>query len=835
MERSLTRDLAFGFRTLGKTPAFTLTAIVTIGLGIGATTAIFSVVNAVLLKPLPYADAGSLVFIQGDLTARNLNDFPMAPGDYPDLVSQGTMFQDIGGLFTNRITMEFDEGEPERIPAAFVTTNALGIMGARAQLGRLFIEADGTPLPPPPQNAQGAQGAQAAPQQPPPPPQIGVISHGFWQRRFGGDPAVLGRIIRFGGGGTMEIVGVLAPDVELLWPPRLNIERRPDVYGALRVDFANASRINVFLRVIGRLKPGVSVAQAQGQVDGIVADLRERFPIKNTAGLKWRVEPMHDYIVADVRREVLALMGAVVFVLLIACANVANLLLVRASSRERELVVRAALGASRGDLIRQMLAESLVIAGGGFIVGISLAVAGTGLLRRLAPRSLPRVDLAGVDVTVFLFTAVAALAAAMIIGLIPALRASRPDAGAALRSASRVGNLAAGRRLRNGVVIAEVALSFVLLVGSGLMIRSFVALMRVDPGFNPEGVLTMQVQPNNLNTPEARRGFIRDVTDRLSALPGVTGVTAAFPLPLENQQSNARWGPLDAATDPTKFQQADVRAVQPGFFDVMQTRLIEGRTFDESDNAPDRMGIVIDQVLANKAFPGRSAVGQQLLVRVRGNEPERLDVIGVVEHQRHAQLASDGRETIYVVDGFFGFAATSRWIIRTNGDPMNVAAAARGEVARYAPRLPITDVRPMQALVDDAMAPTKFALMLIGIFAVVAAVLAAVGLYGVLATAVRQRTAEIGIRMTFGAPRSDIFKLIIGQGLLLSGAGIAAGVVAAIVLTRVMTTLLVGVKPTDPMTFVSIIVAFMAVAALAAWLPARRAARLDPAVALRDE
>lgn len=829
MPQPFSRDLAFAARTLRKSPAFAATAVLTIALGIGATTAIFSVVNAVLLRPLPYPDAGRLVYIQGDLTARNVRDFPMPPGDYPDLRDQGTLFESVASANTFRASFGDDAGAPERIRVAQVTPNLFPLLGARAVVGRGFIEADGTPLPPPPQAAPGAPAPQVTP-----PPATAVISHAFWQRRFGGEKAIVGKLVRLGGG-SAEIIGVLAPDFELLYPPDLGVERRPEMYLALRIDFAQASRINVFMRPIALLKPGVTVPQAQAQVDAIVNGLRQRFPIKETAGLKWRVEPMHQYLVAEVQAGVWALMGAVVFVLLIACANVANLLLVRAATRERELVVRSALGATRRDLVQELLAETVLMAGGGAALGIGLAFAGLVLLRAIAPVSLPRVDLITIDLPVLAFTVVAALLSAVAFGLIPALRASRQDAGAALRSSSRTTGLAGGRKLRSAVVVAEVALSFVLLVGSGLMIRSFIALNRTDPGFDPSGVLTFVAQPVGIQQAEARAAWIRELRTRLAALPGVRSVSGAAPLPLDGGVANARWGTAEAQTDPSKFQQANVHTVQPGYFAAMRTTVVEGRVFEESDNARDRPVIVIDRVMAQKAFSGRPAVGQRLFVRIRSNEPEWLDVIGVVEQQRHASLASQGREAIFVADGFFGHGVATRWIVRTAGDPNALAAAVRGEVARFAPTSPVAELQPYEAFIGQATAATRFALVLLGVFAGIALVLAAVGLYGVLATAVRQRTAEIGVRMTFGAAPSSIFGLVIGQGLRLSALGIAGGVVAALLLTRLMRSLLVGVQPTDPVTFVAIALVFLVVAAAACWVPARRAAALDPNVALRDE
>src|SRR5688572_1855212 len=447
---TLLDDVRYSARTLRKSPAFTLTAVLTVALGIGACTEIFSVVNAVLLRSLPYAQPERLAFVQSDLTARDVNDYPMAAGDLPDLRAGITAFQDAASVITNRTVYTSDTGDPEYVVSANVTTNFFRTMGARFLRGRDFVDEDGTPVPPPPQVAPGAP---PQPNAAPPvlPPFITIISHGFWQRRFGGDPAVIGQTFRLGQT-TGEIVGVLAPEFELLWPKASLIEPRPDIYLASRQDFANAPRGSVSLRVIGRLKPGATVAQAQEQANRVVADLRERFPVKEAAGLRWRIEPMHAYSVARVRPLLMALMGAVTFVLLIACANVANLLLVRGSQRERELTVRAALGSGRWPLMRQTLVESLVLSSWGAILGLGLAWVGTRALIRFGPEDLPRLDSVNLDGTVFGFTLLATVISGLAFGLIPALRASRVNVADTLRSSGRSAALAGlGRWLRQGV------------------------------------------------------------------------------------------------------------------------------------------------------------------------------------------------------------------------------------------------------------------------------------------------------------------------------------------------------------------------------------------------
>jgi putative ABC transport system permease protein len=832
------RDLTFALRTLKRQPAFALTAVLTIGLGIGATTAIFSVVNAVLLRPLPYHEAARLGTVWSDLRNRDVVDFPLPPGDFHDMRTTLTQFDSLVGVNTFRPTIGGDgQGDSEQVVGAGVTPNIFDALGHRIQVGRGFVEADGTPQPPPPPTPARPPGAAPAAAAAPPPPQlptIAVLSYEFWQRRYGGNDSIVGRSIEFGNG-RADIVGVLAPGFELLFPPGTNVEARPDIFVANRVNYETGSRNNVFLRVIAKLKPGVSFKQAQDELDRLSADLRGRFPIKQTSNMNLRIEPMHEDLVADVRPQLVALMGAVVFVLLIACANVANLLLVRASARERELAVRAAVGGSRWRLVRQLVAESLVLATIGGLVGLWFAQFGLDALIQLAPEALPRATSVSLDRTVLAFAAAAALVAALIFGVAPAWKASRPDVIDVLRSSGRLVGGSSGRWLRDGAVVAEVALAFVLLVGSGLMIRTFIALQNTNPGFDPDGVLTFIIQNNRAQGVEGRRTFQRTTLERLKALPGVTGATSAGPIPLDGGNSLARYGPLDAAADPTRFQQAISHFVQPGYFEMTRTPMLAGRAFAEADNRPEARVIIIDDILAARLFPDGNAVGQRMLARVTTNEPETFEVIGVSKHQRHTTMMNEGREGMYFTDGYANFGAAFRWAVRTSGDPNAMVATVRNAMAQQDPRLLLTELKPWQAYVDEAIAPTRFALILIAVFAGVAAVLAMIGLYGVLATTVRQRTTEIGVRMAFGATRSSILSLVIGQGMRLSLAGIVLGVVAAAAMTRIMATLLVGVTATDPATYATMAVLFAMVAAFAAWVPARRAAAMNPNVALRDE
>jgi predicted permease len=827
---SLRRDVGFAIRTLVKSPVFSLTSLVTIALGIGATTAIFSVINTVLLQPLPYDNRERLAYVTGDLTARNVIDFPMAPADFADLISTVKAFDEVAGLTTFQQAMIDDRGEGRMIRMSGVTPNIFRTLGTRVALGRDFVAEDGLPIGPPPGQAPPVAGAPP----PPPPPATTIISHEFWQQQFGGDTSIIGRSFPIGNQ-QAQVVGILEPSVELLWFEGSNIERRPEVYVTLRQNFAEGSRTNVFIRAIARLRAGETMASAQREVDALVKDLRTRFPIKETAGVAWRVEPMHQYLVANTKQSLWTLMGAVVFVLLIACANVANLLLVRTSQRERELAVRSALGGNRNALLRQMMIESFVLAGIGATLGAGLAWAGIKLLVAVGPANLPRLDQVSIDPMVLGFTALAAVLSALVFGIVPAVRASRVDVADLLRTGGRNSSLSgAGKWLRNSVVTAEVALAFVLLVGSGLMIRSFVELQSADPGYDATGVLTFALANVNEPTPEGRQSLSRVIDERLSAIPGVTAVAAANPLPLDGQASNVRWGTEAALTNPALYQQADFRAVTPDYFGTMETALIDGRLFDEGDNVPGLNRAIIDQVFAAKAFPGEKAVGKRFLARTGGPEPDWFEVIGVVRHQRSVSLAADGRETMYVPNAFIGFFANN-WVIRTTGNAASKMPSVRAAIRDINPRYVVNNLREFEVLVDQAQAPTRFALICIGAFAVVAAVLAGIGLYGVLSTLVRQRTAEIGVRMAFGASNASILTMVARQGLTLSVIGIGVGLLAAFAVTRVMSNMLVGVSPTDPITFAAISLFFLAVTALACWIPARRAARLDPVVALRDE
>jgi putative ABC transport system permease protein len=828
------KDISYAFRTLRKSPIFTVTAVVTIALAVGASTAIFSVTNGVLLRKLPYKDPDRLVLACNDLQRRSVKDFPHSDADFLDLRNGAkNNFEDFAAVNTFRGTLPGRDGTPERVRMAVVSTNFFQMMGAAIVAGRDFQDSDGTPQPtPPPAPPAGAPAAPPPARQ----PTMAILSDQYFQQRFGGDRSVIGKPLPVSAsfGPAPIVVGVLAPDFELLFPPQANMEQFPSLWLAGRIRYDVANRNNVQWRVIGRLKPGINLNQAQAEAETVAEKIRQENTIARTAGQYFRLEPMKQHLVNEVRPTILALMGAVIFLLLIACANVANLMLVRTSSRERELAVRAALGAGWWPLVRQTLAEALVIAAVGTAIGVALAKLGIHQLLVIAPANLPRLNAIQIDLQVLAFSALAGLTCVVIFGIIPALRTARPNLMDVLRSGGRSGALGAAG-LRNAVVVAEVALAFVLLIGSGLMFRTFLAIQRVNLGFDPRGLLTFQLLGDFGETRQERETFKRQVHEQLGAIPGVRSTTASFPLPLAGGFSPVRWGGREALEDPTKFQAADLQIVLPGYFESMGTRLIAGRTFAEEDNTPDRKVLIVDQTLAAKAFPNESAVGKQILFRVRTPEAQWGEIIGVVAHQRNTSLIEPGREQLYVTDGYMGHGRASWWVLRTDGDAAGLGSSVREVIRRAGSDLLISQMQPMDQLVIAAQAQTRFSLLLIGVFGSIAALLAGVGLYGVLATVVRQRTAEIGLRMALGAAPSRIFRLMVGKGLWLSVLGIVIGLVAAFGLTRVLATMLVDVKPTDPVTFISVAVLFLIIAVLASWLPALRAARLDPTEALRNE
>ena len=818
------RDFVYAARTLRSSRVFTATAIITLALGVGASTAIFSVANAVLIRPLPYKDPGRLVYACDDLLKRNVYDHFWSTPDYMDLREHDASLEDVAAVRTDRGNIQQDDGTPQDVAFATASSNVFRVLGVHIAMGRDFIASDSQPQP------LGPNGAPLPPDQRL--PTYAIASHEYFQRRFGGDPARLNQPIVKNG---PILVGVLEPGVELLFRPDKNIEQKPDLWFAARMDY-NTPRTGLAWHLIGRLRPGATLQRAQAQADAVAEQSRELDPVIRGTGFAIRLEPMQPYLVSQVRPAILALMGAVIFLLLIACSNVANLFLVRASLRGRDLAVRTAMGASWWRLARQMLAEALLIGVAGSLAGLGLAWVGIHDLLAIAPANLPRAATIRMDPAVLAFSVLAGLGAAILFGLAPAFRAARPDVAQVLRAAGRTAGLTGGALLRNSVVVAEVALCFVLLVGSCLMFRSFLALQRINPGFDAHNLLILKMMGGRpTRTPEEREAYVRQARAAIAAVPGVVSATAADILPLTAAYFPYRWGKEDALTDPSRFQAADVETVLPGYFETMHAPLIAGRTFDESDYNPQLRRMVIDDMLAGKAFPNGKAVGQRILSRFRTPDPEWFEIVGVVAHQRLTSLADPGREQAFLPDSYWGHRFVNQWAVRTQGDPAKYAGPIRAALASFDRSALVTQVQTMDSVVGRAQTGTRFSLLLIAAFAGIASLLAGVGLYGVLSTVVRQRTAEICVRMALGAAPTGVFSLMIGYGLRLSAVGIVAGLAAALLLTQGMTTMLVGTKPTDPLSFSAMAALFFLIALLATWIPARRAAGLDPSIALREE
>jgi predicted permease len=822
-------QLRIAMKSLSRSPALFATAVLLLALGIGATTALFSVVQGVLLAPLPYHQPERLVRIWSELAARNVAYFPESPTNLEDLHGQATQFEGIAGVATGGGTVRRPGGESRQVQNANMTWNFLGVLGVQPILGREFTAEDGafsaTDVPP---GAQFPATAFAI-------PRVAMISHALWQAEFAGRADAIGQLLELDGA-SVEVVGVLPAGLRLHMGSAAGVAPDVDIWLPLRVDFAAAPRNNVFLHLVGRLRPGVTVRQGRAEIEAIAERIYAENPVMRAAGARMWLMPYGDEMVADVRGTIWALLGAAAFVLLIACANVANLLLVRAAGRAREFAVRAALGAGRGRLLRQMLLESAVLAALGVVGGVLLAWGVLALVLDAAPANIARLDAVGINFSVLAFACGIALVATLLAGLAPALQASRLAVAGALRDRSG-GGLAGSNRLRRGLVAGEIALSFVLLVGAGLMVRSFIELHRTDPGFDAADLLTFQVNLPFQRYPEfeQRRQFFYEFQDRLAALPGVADVAAATPLPLTGQAFNGRYATVQPAAEDTAYRQANYRLVLPGYFETMRTPLLAGRHLTRDDEINARPVAMVDDVLAAISWPGEDPIGKQVWVRLNAPEPVPLEVVGVIRRQMQENLHQAPRETIYFTAGSTGLFGVNAWVLRSTVVPAALLPLVRAELAALDADLPLVQAQSMQTFVTGAMARTRFALQLIGAFGVAALVIAAVGLYAAIHFLVRQRRAEIGVRMSFGARPADIFRQFLRHGLGLAAVGIGIGLVGAFALSRTLSSLLVNIAPTDPATFAMIAITFLVIALAASAIPAMRAARVNPMTVLRDE
>ncbi|HEX8072781.1 MAG TPA: ABC transporter permease [Pyrinomonadaceae bacterium] len=802
--QTLWQDLRYGVRTLWKSPGFTLVAVVALALGVGANTAIFSVVNSVLLRPLPYPDSERLVAFAGVNQGAGINDSNMSVPDFADWRGQNDAFAQLAGFVTGgALLVSGDEGE--RVRAAGVTEDFFPLVGVAPLRGRALNAEDQTPGHEP----------------------VVVLSYGLWQRRFGGDPNAVGGRVMLGGKST-AVVGVM--------PPGFDFPAQSELWTPLQLDAAAERRDNRYLQVVGRLKPGATIAQAQSQLDTINARLAQSFRETNTG---WGVQltNLRESLVGSVRASLLVLLGAVGLVLLIACANVANLLLARATARQRELAVRTALGASRGRVVRQLLTESLLLSVVGGALGLLLSVWLTDLLVAVSPAGSPRFEEIRPDARVFVFTCAVTVLTGLVFGLVPALQASRLDLNDALKEGGRGGAESARRnRVRALLMTAEIALSFMLLAGAGLLVRSFVRLRETRPGFNPDGVLTMRLSlpPGKYAQGEPRAQLYRQVCERVAALPGVTAAGAVLTMPLGGDTFSVGRSFIREGRPMTPEESANAAyyVATPGYFRALEIPVLAGRGFNEQDTAQAPMVVLVNETMARKFWPGESPVGKR--ITIWRDEKFAREVVGVVGDTRPALDTPAGAQMYvpYAQDATWGSLTL---VVRAQGDPAALAAAARNEVRAFDKTFPVYNVKTMAEVAAASAAQRRASMLLLSAFAGVALLLAVIGIYGVTAYYVTQRTHEIGVRMALGAQTGDVLRLVLGQGLRLTLAGIGVGLFAALALTRLLASLLYEVSATDPLAFAAGALLLGAVALLACYIPARRATKVDPMVALRYE
>jgi putative ABC transport system permease protein len=811
---TLWQDLRFGARTLGRSPGFAAIAVLTLAIGIGANAAIFSVVNAVLLRPLPWSDPDRAVMIWSKWVS--FDKTWVATGEVVDYRRRSQTLQEIGAWGDTQVNLTGD-GEPERVSAASVTSNLFSALGVNPIIGRTFTAQEDLP--------KG--------------PNLVVLGFGLWNRRYAADPGIVGRSILVNGR-SFEVVGVMPPGFVL--PTDFGSAEPTQLWVPLQMDPASTDHGSHGLYAAARLKPGATVRQAADELRGIARAMTAEGLYPAQMQFDTVTLSLTDEVVGTVRRSIWLLFGAVAFLLLIACANVANLLLARAEARQREMAVRTALGAGSLRVLRQLLTESLVLTSVSALAGLALAYAGVRLVAWWNPASIPRVAGASLDLRVLLFTAVVALITSVAFGLAPALRALRLDLTDSLKDGAQGASSGGARqRFRNGLVIVEMALAVVLLVGAGLMLRSLWALQRVPLGFEPGGVLTMRLALPVATYPQPEQvvGFFQRLLEDVRQLPGVQHAGAARVLPLGSTIGDFGLMVEGYQPPPGTGAKGDWQIATDGYLEAMGERLVRGRTITPADSSDSMLVALINEEMARRYWQGRDPIGGRLKIGGSANRPW-VTVVGIVADVRHNGIVDEVKEKFYVPHTQWHRSLGNpirgmSLVVKTSADPLALAGPIRQQIRAMDPTLPVAQVRTMSDIVGATMSTSRFTGFLLAAFAVMALVLSAIGIYGVLSYLVSRRTREIGIRVAIGAGRADVLSMVLKSGLMLALAGVAVGLVAAAVSTRLMGSLLHDVSPLDPATFAAVGLGLSLVAAFASLVPAWRATRVDPVVALKTE
>ena len=805
------QDLRNGFRLLRQHPGLSFLVVITMGLGIGANAAIFSVVDSVLLKPLPYDRPMDLALVWSNFQKMGAARAPASGVELQELRNRSRIFEDVAGIWVGNGTFT-GEAEPEQVKIGDVTPNFFSVLGVRPALGRNFLR-----------ESKG------------PGPQEVILSDGLWQRRFGADPNIIGQTVHLRGG-SLTVVGVMPADFVLTFPADANVPLNIQAYAPFQENIYEGPKDLYYIRLLARLKAGATIEQAQAEASSIAAQLRNEISEYHSENLQFEVVQLHNDSVRDIKPALLALFVGAGLVLLICSFNVANLLIAQASTRRKEIALRAAIGASRWRIARQLLAESLMVCFLGGAVGLGIGWLGLKLLVTIRPESLVRIGTPGINLQVLAFATALSLGAGILAGLAPMLETRKVNLIEPLKEDGRSSSGRVKNRTRTLLIVSEMAFGFVLLVGAGLMIRTLIQLRRVSPGFSPSHVLTFEIMPPGESSAQ-RTNFVSQCEEKLAALPGVEAVGAISHLPLDDYPNwYSPYAPEGISTTEKAGLLADHRAVTAGYFQAIGARLLSGRYFNNSDKVDGQKTVIVDDLLARQTWPNESAIGKRVdreQYMDSGFTNDWAEVVGVVEHIKGQSLLRPSRGQIYIP-----YSQSARehlsFVLRTSQAPLTLTASVRREIGKLDRNRAIAKVRPMDDYVAKALGPTNFIAILASIFAILALLFATVGIYGVVSYSVNQRTHEMGVRMALGARPVDILQLVLREGLVLTASGLIFGFAGSLIVSRYLKTLLFDVTPLDPVTYLVMVLVIPAAALLACWRPARKAAAENPIEALKN-